>query len=113
MFLLRVVSTMIAILVIAWLFPSIMRVENPLWAFVAAFVFGIVNGFLRPVLVLLTLPITLLSLGLFLLIINGLMLGLTAWIVPGFHVNGLLGATLAAILISIVSWIFSGLLGDK
>jgi putative membrane protein len=110
MFLLRSISTMLAMLVIAWLFPSLIRVENPMAAFVAALILGLVNGVLRPVLVLLTLPITFLTLGIFLLIINGLMLGLAAAIVPGVQVNGLFGAAVAAILISFVSWIFSALL---
>jgi putative membrane protein len=113
MFLVRVVSTMLALLVIAWLFPSIIWVENPLAAFIAALVLGIVNGFLRPVLVILTLPITFLTLGVFLLIINGLMLGLAAALVPGVHVNGFFGATVAALLVSFVSWIFSALLDKK
>ena len=107
MFLLRVISTMVAILIIAWLFPSIMRVDGPIAALVAAFILGLVNGILRPVLIILTLPITLVSFGFFLLIINGLMLGLVSFIVPGLYVNGLFGATIGAILISIVSWILS------
>jgi putative membrane protein len=107
MFLLRVISTMVAILIIAWIFPSIMRVEGPVAALAAAFILGIANGILRPVLIILTLPITLVSFGFFLLIINGLMLGLVSFIVPGFYVNGLPGATIGAILISIVSWILS------
>ena len=87
MFLLRVICTMVAILIIAWLFPSIMRVDGAIAALVAAFILGIVNGVLRPVLIILTLPITLMSFGFFLLIINGLMLGLVSFIVPGLYVN--------------------------
>ena len=113
MFLLRVISTMVAILIIAWFFPSIMRVDGPVAALGAAFILGIVNGILRPVLIILTLPITLVSFGFFLLIINGLMLGLVAFVVPGFYVNGLLGATIGAILISIVSWILSPARQDR
>jgi putative membrane protein len=113
MFLLRVISTMVAILIIAWLFPSIMLVDGPIAALVAAFILGIVNGFLRPVLIILTLPITLVSFGFFLLIINGLMLGLVSFIVPGFYVNGLLGATIGAVLISIVSWILSATMENR
>ena len=113
MFLIRVISTMVAILIIAYMFPSIMWVDGVLSALAAAFILGLVNGILRPVLIILTLPITLMSLGFFLLIINGLMLGLVAFFVPGFHVNGLLGAVIGSVLVSIVTWILSATVGDK
>ena len=113
MFLLRVICTMVAILIIAYIFPSIMWVDGALSALAAAFILGLVNGILRPVLIILTLPITLMSLGFFLLIINGLMLGLVAFFVPGFHVNGLFGAVIGSVLVSIVTWILSATVGDK
>ncbi len=113
MFLIKVICTMLAIIITAWLFPSIVWVDGPVAALVAAFILGIANAILRPILIILTLPITLLSLGFFLLIINGLMLGLVSFIVPGFYVNGLLGATVAAIVISIVSWILSAALESR
>ena len=113
MFLLRVICTMVAILIIAYMFPSIMWVDGPLSALAAAFILGIVNAIVRPVLIILTLPITLLSMGFFLLIINGLMLGLAAFFVPGFHVNGLPGAVIGSVLVSIVTWILSATIGDK
>jgi putative membrane protein len=74
---------------------------------VAAFLLGIVNTILRPILVFITFPITLLTLGLFLLVINGLMLWLVSVLVRGFHVSGFWSAVLGSILISIVSWILS------
>jgi putative membrane protein len=92
-------------LIIAWFFPGIMRVDGPVAALAAAFILGIANATLRPVLILLTLPVTILSMGLFLLIINGLMLGLAAWIVPGFYVHGIGGALVGCVLISVVNWI--------
>jgi putative membrane protein len=113
MFLLRVISTMVAILIIAYMFPSIMWVEGALSALAAAFILGIANAIVRPVLIILTLPITLLSMGFFLLIINGLMLGLAAFFVPGFHVNGLAGAVIGSVLVSLVTWILSATIGDK
>jgi len=112
MFLLRVICTMVAILIIAYMFPSIMWVEGVASALAAAFILGIVNAIVRPVLIILTLPITLLSMGFFLLIINGLMLGLAAFFVPGFHVNGLLGAVIGSVLVSLVTWILSATIGD-
>jgi len=106
-FIVHLFITMIAMLIISYLFPKVTRVDGFLPALVAAFVLGIVNAVLRPVLVLLTIPLTLLTLGLFLLVINGLMLWLVAAFVKGFHVNGFWGAVLGSILISLVSWILS------
>ena len=110
LFLVHMVITMVAILIISYLFPQIIKTDGFMAALVAAFVLGIVNAFLRPVLVLLTLPITLLTLGIFLLIINGLMLWITSGLVPGFHVNGFFGAVLGSVLISLVSWILSSII---
>jgi putative membrane protein len=70
----------------------------------AALVFGLVNAVVRPVLTLLSLPLTILTLGLFLLVINAAMLGLTAWVLPGFRVDGFGPALLGAIVVSLVSW---------
>lgn len=106
-FLFRLLIHMVAILIIAHLLPSQIRVEGLLPALVAAFLLGIVNAILRPILVILTFPLTLLSFGLFLLVINGLMLWLVAALVRGFYVNGFWGALFGSILISIVSWILA------
>jgi putative membrane protein len=105
--------TMVAILIISYLFPQIIKADGFMAALVAAFVLGITNAFLRPVLVILTLPITLLTLGIFLLVINGLMLLITSGLVPGFHVNGFFGAVLGSVLISLVSWILSSIIHSK
>lgn len=106
-FLGRLIINMVAILVISYLFPRVIWVDGFWAALVAAFLLGIVNAIIRPVLVFLTLPLTLLTLGLFLLIINGLMLWVVAALIRGFHVDGFLGALIGSILISIVSWILS------
>jgi putative membrane protein len=107
LFIFRLIINMVAILIISYLFPKVIRVDGFLAALVAAFLLGIVNTILRPVLVFLTFPITLVTLGLFLLIINGLMLWLVSGLVREFHVSGFWGAVLGSILISIVSWILS------
>jgi putative membrane protein len=106
-FAVRLIVNMVAILIVSYLFPKMIRVDGFLAALVAAFLLGIVNTLLRPVLVFLTFPITLLTLGLFLLIINGLMLWLVSALVNGFYVSGFWGAVLGSILISAVSWILS------
>jgi putative membrane protein len=106
-FIARLLIHMVAILIISYLFPKMIRVDGLMAALVAAFLLGIVNVIIRPILVFLTLPLTVLTLGLFLLVINGLMLWLVAALVKGFHVNGFWGAVFGSILISIVSWILS------
>jgi len=106
-FIVRLIINMVAILIISYLFPKMIWVDGFLTALVAAFLLGIVNTIIRPILVLLTLPLTLVTLGLFLLVINGLMLWLVSALVSGFHVSGFWGAVLGSILISIVSWILS------
>ncbi|MBN1254496.1 MAG: phage holin family protein [Deltaproteobacteria bacterium] len=106
-FIIRLLINMVAILIIAYLVPKVIQVESWMAAMVAAFVLGIVNTFVRPLLVLLTLPLTLVTFGFFLLTINGLLLWLVSAVVRGFNVNGFLGALVGAILISIVSWILS------
>ena len=106
-FIIRLIINMVAILIISYLFPKMIWVDGFWAALVAAFLLGIVNTILRPILVLLTLPITLLTLGLFLLVINGLMLWLVSALVRGFYVSGFWGAVLGSILVSIVSWLLS------
>ena len=106
-FIIRLVINMVAILMISHLFPKMIRVDGFMAALVAAFLLGIVNAIVRPILVLLTLPITIVTLGLFLLVINGLMLWLVSAVVRGFYVSGFWGAVFGSILISIVSWILS------
>jgi putative membrane protein len=109
-FIFRLLIHMVAILIISYLLPGVIRVEGVWSALVAAFLLGIVNAVLRPILIFFTLPITVLTFGLFLLVINGLMLLLVSSIVRGFHVNGFWGAVLGSILISLVSWILSRVL---
>ena len=106
-FIIRLIIHMVAILIISYLFPKMIWVDGLMAALIAAFLLGIVNVIIRPILVFLTLPLTVLTLGLFLLVINGLMLWLVAALVKGFHVNGFWGAVFGSILISIVSWILS------
>jgi putative membrane protein len=109
-FIFRLLIHMVAILIISYLLPGVIWVEGVWAALVAAFLLGIVNAVLRPILIFFTLPITVLTLGLFLLVINGLMLLLVSSIVRGFHVNGFWGAVLGSILISLVSWVLSRVL---
>jgi len=79
-------------------------------ALIAALVLGLINTFIRPVLVLLTLPATVLTLGLFIFVINGLLFWFVGSFVQGFHVAGFWSAILGAIVYSIISWAMSALL---
>ena len=74
----------------------------------AAVLLGLVNAVVRPVLIFLTLPITILTLGLFLLVVNAATFGLVAWLVPGFHVAGFLPALIGAMITGVVGWLASG-----
>lgn len=109
-FITRWLINMIAVLLIAYLLPRVIWVDGLWAAFIAALLLGIVNAIIRPILVLLTLPLTLLTLGLFLLVINGCMLWLVAILVKGFYVNGFWGAVFGSILISLISWVLSRVL---
>jgi putative membrane protein len=106
-FVIRLLINMVAILIIAYLLPKAVKVDNWMAALVAAFFLGVINTFIRPLLVVLTLPLTVVTFGLFLLVINGLLLWLVSALVHGFYVNGFWGALISAILISMVSWVLS------
>jgi len=106
-FLMRMGANAIAILLIGYLLPQVVSADGVMAALAAAFVLGLVNAVVRPLFVLLTLPLTVLTLGIFLLVINGLLLLLVSAIVPGFHVNGFLGAVAGSILVSVVSWVLT------
>lgn len=81
-----------------------------LWAAIAL---GLINAFIRPVVILLTLPLTVLTLGLFLLVINAAMLNLAAWFVDGFFVDGFWSSLFGAIVVGLTSWIGSAFIGER
>ena len=80
---------------------------------IAAMLLGIVNAFVRPLAFILTLPITVITLGLFLLVLNAGMVALVAWIVPGFTISGFWTAVGTALIVSIVSWVASSAIGSS
>ena len=79
----------------------------------AALLLGIVNAVIRPVLIILTFPITIFTLGFFLLVINAAMVGLVAWLLKGFTVDGFGPALLGSLIITITSWIASSFIGPR
>ena len=96
----------IALVAVAYLMPSI-KVSSFGAALLAALVLGLVNAIVRPVLVLLTLPVTILTLGLFIFVLNGLLFWMVGAWLEGFHVGGFWSGVIGAILFSLVSWLLS------
>ena len=86
--------------------------DRPATLLLAGIVLGLVNAFVRPVLVVLTLPITLLTLGLFLLVVNAAMVALVAWLLPGMRVDGFWAALITALIVSVVGWVGGALARD-
>jgi putative membrane protein len=107
--LVRLVITAIAVVVAAYLLPQYFRVGGLESVLLFALVLGILNALVRPVLLFFTLPLTLLTLGLFTLVINAFVFWLATLFPLGVQVEGFLGAFLAALVVSIVSFILSRL----
>lgn len=101
------VSTL-AILITAYVLPGV-HVAGFISAFVLAVILGVINTILRPILILLTLPLTILTLGLFALVINALLIMLASSIVPGFTIDGFLWAFLFGIVLALVSFVLGAL----
>jgi putative membrane protein len=108
-FLIHWLITALALAVASRIVPGI-HVPSLVVLLISGLVLGAVNAFVRPVLVVLTLPITILTLGLFYLVINGAAFGLAAALVPGFTVASLGSAMLGAIVVGLTSWLLGWLL---
>jgi putative membrane protein len=107
-FLIRVIAAALGL----WLASHIVRgiyVRDGETLLVAAILLGLVNAFVRPIVILLTLPFTVITLGLFLFVVNAAMLELVAFFLPGFSIHGFWPAVLGAIVVSLVSWVVSQL----
>jgi putative membrane protein len=102
----------IALLAVTWLLPTI-QVSGFGTALVAALVLGFINTLVRPVLAILTLPITVLTLGIFYLVLNGFLFWLASALLPGFQVHGLVSAMVGALLYGVIAWALSALIPNK
>jgi putative membrane protein len=123
--LLRLIINAVALLVTAWIVPGIhLGAAGPhptqrdwVTLLIVALIFGLVNAVIRPIIILLSLPIEILTLGLFTFVINAFMLLLTSWIAQGmglgFRIDGFIPALLAALLISVVSFVLSRALAKR
>ncbi len=110
--LIKVLIGTLAVLVASYVLPGV-RIEGLATALVAAVVLAVVNAVIKPLFIILTLPVTILSLGLFLLVINALMVELAAWLVPGFYVAGFWWALLFSLVVSLVTSVLEGLAGEE
>jgi len=111
-FILRLIANTLAILIVAWMLDGIV-VRDAVAGVLAGIVLALVNAVVKPILLILTLPLTLLTLGLFYFVVNAICLAIVAWLVPGFDIDGILTTILGALLISLFAWIINGLLGSS
>jgi len=110
----RWLLTALSLILTAKIVPGI-HIDNISTLFIAALVLGLINAIVRPLLIFFTLPLTIVTLGLFILLINGFTFWLAARFVPGFNVDGFLPAVLGAIVVSFLSFVFSSFvkMGEK
>lgn len=99
----------VALLAVPYIIPSI-TVDSFTTALIAALILGLINTIIRPILVILTLPVTLLTLGLFIFVINGLLFWFVGDILSGFHVAGFWAGVFGSIVYSVISWLLSAVL---
>jgi putative membrane protein len=111
-FLFRAALSMVG-LWIATRWVSGISIDDPQTLVLAGIVLGVVNAIVRPIALILTLPLTILTLGLFLLVVNAGMLGLTAWLLHGFHVADFRAALLASLIVSVTGWLGSWFIGPQ
>lgn len=108
----KTIATAVAVLFAAYILKGV-HVDSTITALLVAVVLGLLNSFIRPVLVMLTIPFTILTLGLFLLVINIIIVKWAAGLVPGFTVNGWLPALMFSLVVSIVSFLIEALIGSN
>jgi putative membrane protein len=111
-FVLRVAIVALGLWLATLMLPGL-RFESAGYLLGAALLLGIVNAIVRPIAVVLTLPLTLLTLGLFLLVVNAAMLGLVALLLDGFRISGFWTALGGSLIVSITGWLASGLIGNN
>jgi putative membrane protein len=102
----------LALLAVAYLYSGV-KIDGIIAALIAALVLGLVNAIIRPVLILLTLPVTLLSMGLFIFVINALLFWGVAEVVKGFSVTGFWAALIGSLMFSVISLVVSWLVTDN
>lgn len=109
-FLIKLVLTALAVIIAAYFLPGV-SVDSFLIAVLVAVVLAVLNAILKPVLILLTIPLTILTLGLFLLVINAIIILLAEYLIPGFHVEGFWWALIFSLILSVLVSVFEALTG--
>lgn len=110
--LIRWIILTVSIIIASYLLEGI-HISGFFSAFFAAAALGILNALFRPILLILTLPINILTLGLFTFIINALMLKMASGIIPGFEVHGFWTAVIGSLIISVISWLLNSFISDR
>lgn len=111
-FIVKLILNALAIMLTAYLLPGI-HIENFISALMLALVLAILNATVRPLLVILTIPVSVVTLGLFLIVINALVILLADWFIPGSHIDGFWWAVLFGFILSILNSILYGLAGTN
>ena len=106
----KTIATAVAVLIVAYLLKGV-NVDNSITALLVALVLGLLNNFIKPVLILLTIPFTVFTLGLFLIVINVFIIYLVAEIVPGFHISGWFTAFIFGLLVSFFTAMIESVIG--
>ena len=111
-FLLTWLLAAVSLVITAYLVPGFV-IQSFVAALIASVILGLVNAIVRPILVLLTLPITIVSLGLFLFVVNAITIWLAGYLTPGFDVRGFIPALIGSIVLTLVSSVLNHLVGDR
>lgn len=108
-FLLKLILSALAVVIGAYIIPGV-SVNGFISALIVAIVLGLLNASLKPLLVILTIPVTVITLGLFLLVINVIVIYVADWFVGGFHVTGFIPALLFSFVLTVLNWLFDSFL---
>ena len=111
--LLSIVSNAVALYATALVVPGISFHGNWVMLLVAGGIFGLFNLIVRPIAMLLSLPLLIVTLGLFYFVLNGILLWLAQFVVPGYHVSGIVAGILGSIVITVVNWLVHAIFGGK
>lgn len=112
-FIFRAVIAALGLWIATRLLEPHVHIDTPGTLVLSGLLLGVMNAVVRPIAVILTFPLTIVTLGLFLLVVNAAMLGLVALILPGFHIDSFWSAMLAALIVSVLGWIGSALFGSN
>ena len=108
----RLVITALGLWAATTIVPGV-KIDTAAHLIIAALLLGLVNAVIRPFILIFTLPLTVLTLGLFILVVNGISLEIVAWLVPGFKLAGLGSAILGSIVVGLIGWVASAFVGGS